>query len=206
MVRRAEQLETIFKLVKMPKKEIVAFYPNGLIFGTDINFASITEVISYNAFTPLSYPYEVDIKEFSSFMKTLSTCKDGFVNYTPFEIQLVMGNGYKESLSMYFSVNDMGRLYQTYASVKLRPVMQRIPSANKDSILEDMFKLKVSDGAKIYNIGEKLMTSFNSIHPVNKADTVDILIRDHDEISFTAEFVIIKKDCELHELFRHRKI
>lgn len=202
MVRQAEQLETIFKLVKLPKKEIVAFYPNGLIFGTDINFASVTELIPYESFVPLPYPYEVNIKELTSFMKAVSNCKDGVIHYTPHDIQLIMGNGHLESLPMYFGVNDLGNLYLKYANIKSKPVAQKIELSST----EEMFKLKLADGAKMYDIGGKLISSFNSIHPVNKSDKVDIMIRDHDSISFTVEFVIYKKNCELHEFFRHRKL
>ena len=53
-----------------------------------------------------------------------------------------------------------------------------------------------------------LMTSFNAIHPSTKTEKVDLIIRDSDIYSYTAEFIIHKKkeNYDLHEILRFRKL
>lgn len=205
MVKNVEQLERIFRMVKLLKKSIVAVHPNGTILGTDEQYATVSELIPFNEedIVNVQFPYIFTMTGLNSFMKLVAGCKDGTIVYTPSGIQIVMGNGYTQMLPIYFSVDSMDYLYSRYAFSKQMPILKEI-----EDFQGEMLQMKLSDGARMFNIDNFLMTSFNAIHPVTKSDKVDVIIRDYDEFSYTGEFVINKKkqNCVIHELFRFRKL
>ena len=69
----------------------------------------------------------------------------------------------------------------------------------------ELLSLKKTNGMKFFKINSKfIMSTFNSIHPVNKSDTIALKIYDVDDISFLAEFIIDKKKYKISEFIRFR--
>ena len=98
-------------------------------------------------------------------------------------------------------------LYDKVMSSLQYPILYKEEDIAKS--IPEMFSLKASEGAKMYTIDKRfLLSSFNSIHPANKSDKVDLIIRDYDQYSFMAEFIIYKKkeNYQLHEFLRFRKL
>lgn len=209
MIKDRDTLYYIFKIIKSVKKPLVKIYPDGRILGTDESFASLNilvpEVLNYN----IDIPYIFRSTEIAAFMRTLSL-ENGPLVYSPYEI--VMGAKNRKSpsamvpnhLELNFLFDDLyGKVTDTYKKEEL------YREEAFQSSIPQMFSLKASDGAKMFNVDKGfLMSSFNAIHPANKSDRVDLIIRDHDIYSYIAEFIIYKKKdaYQLHEYLRFRKI
>ena len=207
-------LERIFILTKNIKKPIVKIFPDGRVIGTDEQFSSLNMIIdNYSGIDKMfPCPFIIDTKEISAFMREVSKNYDyyrpvfdyphGFVTTCKDDI-LVLDN----HLEMNYRIDE---LYNRVVSQELtKPIIYK--EENFQNNVPEMFSLKVSDGAKMYSIGVDrtfLMSSFNSIHPATKTDKVDLIIRDCDIYSYTAEFIIYKKkdNYELHEILRFMKL
>lgn len=207
-----ELLEHIFAMVKRVKKPIVKIFPDGRVIGTDEQFASLNIVTSL-CDIPVPCVFVIDTKEISAFMREIS--KDDKKGYCPkFDFPYEFKNIYinnKLSLGNHLELNyRIDELYNRVISQELtKPVIYMEEEFNKS--IPEMFSLKVSDGAKMYSFGvdkKFLMTSFNAIHPSTKTEKVDLVIRDSDIYSYTAEFIIHKKkeNYDLHEILRFRKL
>ena len=208
MVNNIEYLENMFRLVKLLKKDVVAVNSNGLILGTDYQFASISELVLFDdSYKPIHYSYIYNMKELSAFMKTIAECEKeyGYVNlnYMPTGIFLTTNRSKTRMpyLQQYYTLENMQQLYLNYINAKSQDVLHVIPEFN-----HELLSMKSADGSKMFNVDGYLMTSFNSIHPVNKSDNVELIFRYFDQYSYTAEFIIEKKKqkCEIHEMYRFR--
>ena len=209
MIRDIEGLSIFESLCKFIKKPIIAVYPDGRVLGTDESFCSLnmiisdkimSDIIDYN----LEIPYIIICKEFTSFFK--DALKD--YNSLLFNQYSIENRANNSSLVNNLHLNfDIERLYCKAMEHNQYPIIYR--QDDIQNINPDMFKMKASDGAKMYTIdGKYIMTSFNAIHPVNKSDKVDLIIRDYDYYSYYAEFIIYKKKekYELHEFLRFMKL
>lgn len=204
MIRNLETLEKIFKLVKYIKKPLVKIYPDGRIIGTDEQFASLNVLEIYTDFV-IDIPYIFRTTEISAFMREI-TKTPGSLSFNQFEISL-NGKNVSEVLINHLELNyKFDDLYNTVMISKNNQTLYN--QENIQELSREMFDLKSSDGAKLFNIENFLMTSFNSIHPATKTDRVDLIIRDYDIYSFMGEFIIFKKKdkYELHEFLRFRKL
>lgn len=199
-----DYLYNIFDLVKKTKKPIVKLYPDGRVVGTDLGFASLNTIIHNNISYNLPYPFIFINTEFSAFIREIQDSNEPVIvdNYGIYFNDVVLTN----HLEMSFEIDDL------YSRVIHNMTNEILYShTNFEQICDDMLSLKASDGAKLYSIGiDKLylMSSFNSIHPANKSDRVDLIIRDLDIYSYMAEFIIYKKkdNYKLHEFLRFRKL
>lgn len=212
MIKDRNTLDHIFKLIKSVKKPLVKIYPDGRIIGTDEQFASLNilvpEVLNYN----IDIPYIFRTTEITAFMRTLNDndIGNGTLLYSPFDIVMDAKDRKSQSaivhnhLELNFNFDELyNRVANTYGNKEL------YKEENFQTTIPELFSLKASDGAKMFCVDKKfLMTSFNAIHPANKSDKVDLIIRDHDIYSYTAEFIIYKKKdaYQLHEYIRFRKI
>lgn len=206
-----ELLEHIFTLVKRVKKPIVKIFPDGRVIGTDEQFASLNIVTSL-CDIPVPCPFVIDTKEISAFMREISKDEKGY--YPKFDFPYLFTNIYLNSkliLENHLELNyRIDELYNRVVSHELtKPILYTEENFNKS--IPEMFSLKVSDGAKMYSFGvdkKFLMSSFNAIHPATKTEKVDLVIRDSDIYSYTAEFIIHKKkeNYDLHEILRFRKL
>ena len=207
MIKDRNTLDYIFTLAKQVKKPWVKIYPNGLIIGTDEQFASLNilvpEVVDYQIYIP----YIFKVSDLSAFMRNIGTVKN--LVFTPHEIIMSNNNeiiNIDNHLELSFQFDE---LYNKVINVQNYPILYKEEDFQKT--VPEMFSLKVSDGAKMYSFGVDktfLMTSFNAIHPSTKTDKVDLIIRDYDFYSYTAEFIINKKKdhYRLHEFLRFRKL
>lgn len=212
MIKDKATLEYIFSLIKQIKKPLVKIYPNGTIIGTDEQFASlnvlIPEVINYN----ITIPYIFRSTEIAAFMREAQDLN--YILYDKYDIDYVtLQHGriidhtiLTNHMELSFQFDE---LYNKVISTRNYPELYR--EENFQNTVPDMFTLRVSDGAKMYSFGvdkQFLMTSFNAIHPANKTDRVELIIRDYDYYSYTAEFIIYKKKdkYQLHEFLRFRKL
>lgn len=210
MINDINTLYTIFDIVKKVKKPLVKIYPNGNIFGTDEQFASFNMLMSETVDLKLSIPYVFRLTEISAFMRDITP--SSLIKFDPYQLELVESSARKTevknilinhmelSYSIDILANKVAPMQYNKILYKEENIQQRIP---------EMFSLKVADGAKMFCIDTRfLMTSFNAIHPANKSDKVDLIIRDNDEYSYVAEWIIYKKKdkYELHEWIRFRKI
>ena len=212
MIKDRNTLDYIFNLVKQVKKPIVKIYPNGTILGTDEQFASLNllvpEVINYN----ITIPYVFISTEIAAFMREAED--PSCIVYGSYGIEYLKYDRGKivdrvvliNHVEYGYQIDD---LYTKAISTQSYPVLYN--EENFQDTVPEMFSLKVSDGARIYSfeVDRKfLMTSFNAIHPANKSDKVDLIIRDYDYYSYTAEFIIYKKKdkYKLHEFLRFRKL
>lgn len=204
MIKDRNTLDYIFTLVKQVKKPFVKIYPNGTIIGTDEQFASlnilIPEVICYN----ISIPYIFKTSEISAFMREIGGCNN--LIYDPYEITMIDG---KEKSTLYNHAElsfKFDELYGRTLNIQSYPLIYQ--QENFQTLVPEMFSMKVSDGAKMYSFQTFLMSSFNAIHPSNKTDRVDLIIRDCDYYSYIAQFIIYKKKdkYQLHEYLRFRKL
>lgn len=212
MIKDRDTLDYIFKLIKNTKKPLVKIYPDGRVLGTDESFGSLNilvpEILNYN----IDIPYIFRTTEISAFMRTLNDKEigNGPLIYSSYEI--VMGAKDRKSPSaIVYNHLDLNvlfdELYNRVTNTYRNQELYR--EENFQSSIPEMFSLKASDGAKMFKVDKNfLMTSFNAIHPANKSDRVDLIIRDHDIYSYTAEFIIYKKKdaYQLHEYLRFRKI
>ena len=206
-----ELLEHIFTLVKRVKKPIVKIFPDGRVIGTDEQFASLN-ILTSLCDIPVHCTFVIDTKEISAFMREVS--KD-YSYYNPvFDYPFMFITTCKKDkliLENHLELNyKIDELYNRVISQELtKPILYTEEFFNKS--IPEMFALKVSDGAKMYSFGidkKFLMSSFNAIHPSTKTDKVDLIIRDSDIYSYTAEFIIHKKkeNYDLHEILRFRKL
>ena len=63
---------------------------------------------------------------------------------------------------------------------------------------------KASEGAVKFKSGENyIMYLFSSLHPINKPDSVSMKIYAYDNISYLAEYIINKKQCNIIEYIRY---
>ena len=200
-----DYLYNIFDLVKNTKKPIVKLYPDGRVIGTDIAFATLNILIHNNKPYDMSYPFIFISTELNTFMKYVQNSNGRIIidNYGLYCDDLTLDN----HLEMSFEIDDL--FYRVNQNLSNDVIYRH---DNFQQVCEDMLSLKASDGAKRYTIGDDnqqfLMTSFNSIHPANKTDRVDLIIRSLDFYSYMAEFIIYKKkdNYQLHEFMRFRKL
>lgn len=207
MIKDRNTLDYIFTLAKQVKKPWVKIYPNGLIIGTDEQFASlnvlIPEVVNYQ----IDIPYIFKVSDLSAFMRTIGS--ETKLLYNPYEI-IYMDNKNPVNIENHMELSfQFDELYNKVINLQSLPIIYQ--EENFQTTVPEMFSMKVSDGAKMYSFGiDKifLMTSFNAIHPSNKTDKVDLIIRNCDYYSYTAEFIINKKKdrYRLHEFLRFRKL
>lgn len=215
MIRDIEGLGFIFQLSKYVKKPIIGIYPDGRVVGTDEQFASFNMIISDKILNDIKeynfeFPYIIISTEISAFMRNIQA------NYAPLIFsRYEIATNRKKQIDNVCLVNHLELNYylEDLYNKTMITLSNKIlyKEENFQNLIPDMFSLKVSDGAKMYSFGvdnKFLMSSFNSIHPANKSDKVDLIIRDHDEYSYTAEFIINKKkeNYQLHEFLRFRKI
>lgn len=197
-----ELFEYIFTLFKSMKKPIVAVYPNGTIFGTDEQFASISVI--YTDHINMSDPYIFYMNELMLFMRNVSAQYNEEIIFGKFELLCT-----DKKLSYMISnrlelLDQLFNLHAKLIDIKLKNVLSE--QQNIQEQYYEMLSLKAADGAKMYNIDNFVMSSFNAIHPVNKSDKVDVIFREYDNYSYTAEFIIHKKQYDIHEFFRFRYI
>ena len=204
-----DMLEYIFTLVKRIKKPIVKIFPDGRVIGTDEQFASLN-IIMDGMDINLSCPFIIDTKEITAFIREVSKDYNYYKPILDFPFRFIT-TCKKDVLILenHIELNyKFDELYNKVISQELcKPIVYT--SDNIQEINPEMFSLKSSDGAKMYNIDERfLMSSFNAIHPSTKSDKVTLIIRDSDIYSFTAEFIIYKKkdNYTLHEILRFRKL
>lgn len=209
-----ELLESIFTLVKYTKKPIVKIFSDGRVIGTDEQFASLN-IITNSFMNNVSFPCPliIDTKEINAFMRVIAKDVENGVNpNVTFDYPYLFKNNYtKATLTNHIELNyQIDELYNRVVSRELtKPILYTEECFNQS--FPEMFSLKASEGAKMYNFGVDkrfLMTSFNAIHPATKTEKVDLIIRDSDFYSYTAEFVIHKKkdNYDLHEILRFRKL
>ena len=201
MIKDRDTLEYIFDLVKKIKKPIVKIYPDGRVIGTDLSFASMNMIVSGDISYNITIPYVFINTELSAFMKYIQG------NNKPIEFSQFGFYNHGVSLDNHLEMNfQFDELYEKVAHNTSMPILYH--KENVQEITSDMFFLKAADGSKMYNIDQFLMTSFNAIHPANKTDRVDLIVRDLDIYSYFAEFIIYKKkeNYELHEFLRFRKL
>lgn len=202
MIYNIEPFEYILKSTKRIKKPLVKIYPDGFVIGTDTSFATINILSQNNNNYNMSIPYIFMNTSVLKFSKDILDY-NGSLNYSKFNISIkdvVLDNCIE--LNYRFSL-----LHDTVMSLTSNPVLYK--EENIQNSISDMFMLKMADGSKMYTINKRfLMTSFNSIHPVNKSDRVDLTIFDGDIYSYIAQFTIYKEkeNYELHEFLRFRKI
>lgn len=208
-------LEYIFMCVKRVKKPIVKIFPDGRVIGTDEQFASLNMILDYSnnmGVDVIPCPFIIDTKEITAFMREVS--KD-YNYYKPVldyphsfittckKDKLVLEN----HIELNYKIDE---LYNRVMSKEFnKPIIYT--EENIQNEYSEMFSLKASDGAKMYNIGidkNFLMSSFNAIHPATKSDKIDLVIRDSDIYSYVAQFIIHKKkeNYSLIELLRFRKL
>ena len=204
-----EMLEYIFTMVKRIKKPIVKIFPNGVVIGTDEQFATLN-IITSEVGMELPCPFVIDTKEITAFMREVSKDYEYYKPVLDFPHRfittckkdlLILNN----HIEMNYRIDE---LYNRVISQELcKPTIHVIE--NIQETIPEMISLKSSDGAKMYNIDKGiLMSSFNAIHPATKTDKVTVVIRDSDIYSYTAEFIIHKKkdNYQLHEILRFRKL
>ena len=195
-----ELFEEFFKLAKSLKKPIVMWYTNGVIVGTDNQFASVS-LIQMDICPSQPYIFYLTA-ELSPFMKNISTI-NGDMIFTKHSIKYacpMVRFELKNRLELY---ENMCNLYNSAMVI----IHQKNILSHQYNIQEkyyDMLSMKSSEGSKLYNLDGYMMSSFNAIHPVNKTDKVDVIIREHDEYSYTGEFIIHKKQYDIHEFLRFR--
>ena len=200
-------LEHLFDIVKKVKKPIVKIFPDGRAIGTDEQFASLNIIVDHANSDQYALPFIFITKEITAFMK-----QDYYNNLTFDNFSFMIKSGIDIiTLDNHIELNyKIDELYNRVMSQELTKPILYVEEYFNQSIPE-MFSLKSSDGARMYSFGvdkKFLMSSFNSIHPSTKTDKVDLIIRDSDYYSYTAEFIIYKKKAnyELHEILRFRKL
>lgn len=206
MIKDRNTLEYIFTLSKQVKKPLIKIYPNGVIIGADEQFASlnilIPEVSNYN----IDIPHIFRSTELASFMRDVAALPDNAgLLFSQYEISIALnGITLHNHLELSYKFDD---LYSKVIDLQCYPIIYTNSEFAKDNA--EMLFMKSSDCSKMFNVDEKyLMTSFNAIHPANKTDKVELILRDYDHYSYTAEFIIHKKKdkYQLHEFFRFRKL
>lgn len=202
-----EIIDDIFTLVKRVKKPIVKIYPDGKVVGTDEQFASLNVVFFDNNEYVIPCPLILFTKDITAFMREVNP-KYCLLIY-PYTIATTIPRGQILTLDNHVELsNQIDDLYNRVLSQELtKPILYKEQDFQNSN--PEMFSLKVSDGAKMYNIDKQfLMSSFNAIHPATKTDKIDLVIRDSDPYSYTAEFMIHKKkeNYTLHEILRFRKL
>lgn len=211
MIKDRNTLDNVFKIVKQVKKPLVKIYPMGQIIGTDGQFASLNILILEEFNVNIDIPYIFNSTELSSFMREISKY-DELLKYSQYDITMEIKDRIKnvETISLINHIElgiNFDELFNKVMSIQYKKVLYK--EENIQSLVPDMFYMKVNDGSKMFCIDKRfLMTSFNAIHPANKTDRVDLIIRDYDEYSYVAEFIIYKKKdkYQLHEFLRFRKI
>lgn len=208
-----EILEHLFNLVKQVKKPIVKIFPDGRVIGTDEQFTSLNIVTSQCEPVDIGLfpcpPFVIMTKDITAFMREIS--KDYHYYNPKFDYPYAFVTRDKLKLDNHIELNyRIDELYNRVVSHELnKPIIYT--EENFNTSVPEMFTLKASDGAKMYSFGvdkKFLMSSFNAIHPATKTEKVDLIIRDSDFYSYTAEFVIHKKKdkYDLHEILRFRKL
>lgn len=205
MIRDRDTLDYIFTLSKQVKKPLVKFYPNGLIIGTDEQFASLNILVHENVNYNIDIPYIFRSTELASLMRAVA--EKGVYTYDKYYIIAndAVGTTVINHLELSYSFDEM---YNKVMDIqRYKPILYKEEDFQNSA--NGMFTMKASDGAKMFTIDKGfIMTSFNAIHPANKSDRVDLIIRDNDFYSYTAEFIIYKKKdkYQLHEFLRFRKL
>ena len=210
MIKDRDTLDQVFKIVKQVKKPFAKIYPNGQIVGTDEQFASFNVLIMENFNLDINIPIVFNVTEFSAFMRELANNPNEKLVFTNYDINLyvpIKRNEYDIiSLTNYIEIGfQIDDLLNKVMNIQYDNILCKYENIHEN--FPDMFSMKVSDGAKMFHIDQFIMTSFNAIHPANKSDRVDLIIRDFDLYSYIAEFIIYKKKdkYQLHEYLRFRK-
>lgn len=203
MIYNAEPFDYIVESVKRIKKPLVKIYPDGIVFGTDLSFASLNILVQDTKNYGMPVPYVFLNTEVAKFTTDISKLS-GNLNYETFSINM---NGIllESKVDLVYKFDDL------YNKTIMAPRNNEIlyHEENVQNSVGDMFTLKKSNGSKMYIIDKRfVMTAFNSIHPVNKNDKVDLTIVDADMYSYIAKFTIHKKkdNYKLQEYLRFRKL
>lgn len=205
MIKDRDALDYIFNLSKQVKKPLIKFYPNGLILGTDEQFASLNVLVHENINYNIDIPYIFRSTEIAALMRVVA--EKGVYSYDKYYI--IANDAVGTTAINHLELNyQFDELYNKVMDMtRSKPILYKEDEFQNSA--DGMFSLKVSDGAKIFNVDSRfIMSSFNSIHPANKSDRVDLIIRDNDFYSYMAEFIIYKKKdkYQLHEFLRFRKL
>ena len=97
----------------------------------------------------------------------------------------------------------LSNIYNNKIIMDIEDIRQYKPEKNYS--FDELLKMKSADGMKFYILNQRIMMStFNTIHPVNKSDKVSLKTYDMDQISFLSEFIIDKKKFKIQEFIRYR--
>ena len=76
-----------------------------------------------------------------------------------------------------------------------------------DETFVNLSFMKAKEGSVMYKLDDThIMSTFSSIHPLTKQDTITISIYDMSDKTFLSVFHIEKKNCHIDEYIRYRML
>ena len=201
-------MNTITDAIKMArslKRQFVVVL-NDAIYGTDVNFCTLSQIKTINDIprpfggyiTGIILPEKVD--KFASehsveFLSSYSEIMDGI-----YFDQIAFDDNFHRVLAMANTLN-------LYTSTHYPAYIDDALNTDKEFINSVMSK--VSDGLSSYvfanDTAKYVSQSFNSVHAINKSDKVSVKIYNYDCMSWLYVFTIKKKGYEIEEFIRYRK-
>lgn len=196
------------QLAKTMKRPMV-YICNGYILGTDETFSSLSRIILPEYITDLVRPFGAEFNKiyYGEKLHTM-IMKDPEVFHSFYqqlgEIYINTLDEDKIKTGLLSLQNRCGNLMDKAKYVGGLSNITQMPE------FESMLKLKTGDGMIMYkytgpNEYTYMISTFVSIHPVTKSDSLDMQIYDIDGRSFLAQFTCKKKkSLIIEEYIRYR--
>lgn len=199
-----EKFLELFKLVKTMKKNIVYIQANGIAYGSDDFYNTLSMIIFERDYfmEDVFHSISFDVKKLTAFIrsaidfKIMEDCFEG-----------IDSKGNKLILFYDDSIQDnMLLLYrQVNSFISNQNIIYQNDNLKQDDEFVRSISLKANDGSTLYKINNQFaMSTFITIHPINKTDKISLKLFHIDNESFLSEFTIAKKTHVIYEYIRYR--
>lgn len=191
-------LEYLFKVSKEVKSPLVYIKGNDL-YGVDEQFV-------YLKHTKIDNIYGINIafvsKDMNTFLKNVDLNEIKFVGenilYSSFDNTLEINN-----MDM---INNIERMAMSIANMtSYCPTKLTVSNMRELEDFENIMTFKSADGIGIFRYQNYVMTLYNNLIPMKKADKLELTIYDLNERSFLSNFSIVRKKSriEVYIMYLH---
>lgn len=190
-------LEFLFKVSKEVKSPLIYIKGNDL-YGTDEQFV-------YLKHTKIDNMYGINIsfvsKDMNTFLKNVDLNEIKFVSqnilYSSFDNTLEINN-MDMIMNIERMITSLSNITNSY-----NPLL--VENVRDIQDFENILAYKSADGIGIFRYNHYVMTIYNNLLPIKKADKLDLVIYDLNNRSFLSNFLIKRKKqiIEVYIMYLH---
>ena len=201
---------TVVEALQVAKtmKRPMVYICDGYILGTDETFSVLSRIILPDRITDLVRPFAAEFNNIYYGDRLHAMIMKDPDLFHSFYQQL--GDIYINTLNEYDIKCKLLSLQRRCENIlSTAQFAGGLTDITKNPNFESMLKLKSGDGMIMYNYTNQnnelfMLSTFISIHPVTKSDTLDMQIYNVDNRSFLAQFTCKKKKMVIEEYIRYR--